>query len=80
MTYVITMGQAFRGDLEAAVKAMGARHIRGRFADGSTSWRVIAIFPRGVRQRDVTQTLWARWPSAQVAVKRAGPAEINYFI
>ena len=79
-TYVVTMGEQFRGALEVTLKAMGAGHVRGRYVDGSTSWQVIAIFPKRTRQRDVTQVLWAKWPAAWVNVKRPTTSEIEHFI
>ena len=78
-TYLIKMGEVFRGQIEEEVKRMGARHVRGRYMDGSTTWAVIAIFPKRTRQRDVTQMLWAIWPSAWVSVKKPTTAEINEF-
>jgi hypothetical protein len=60
------MGQAYRGALEQALREFGAIQLRGRFTDGSTKWSVLAIFPRGTRQRQIVQLLWARFPGASV--------------
>lgn len=69
--FQITMGQAFRGALEAALKEMGALDVRpGEYADDSTTWTVLAAFPVGTKRRDVAQLLWAKWPSASVTVER----------
>jgi len=72
MQYVITMGQAFRGQLEAALREMGAVIVRAQYVDGSTRWQVLARFPARTQQRDVTQLLWAKFPGAAVTVEPVG--------
>ena len=69
--FQITMAQAFRGQLEAALQEMGALDVRpGEYTDGSTTWTVLAAFPPRTRQRDVAQRLWAKWPSVSVTVTK----------
>ncbi|MGH7539341.1 MAG: hypothetical protein ACREMF_11955 [Gemmatimonadales bacterium] len=56
MTFTITMGQAYRDLLEDRLVRLGAVWTdHGRYTDGSTTWTVTAVFPRGTKQRDVTQ-------------------------
>jgi hypothetical protein len=78
MQYVITMGQAFRGALERALRELGAVIVRGLYVDGSTRWQVLARFPARTKQHDVTQLLWARWPSAAVTVEAVGEREVRF--
>lgn len=72
MQFVITMGQAFRGDLERALRALGGVIVRAQYVDGSTRWQVLARFPARTQRRDVTQLLWAKWPDAAVTVEPVG--------
>lgn len=66
----ISMGQAYASALENRILEMGGAVVNSGYADGSTTWTVVAEFPPRTRQRDVAQLLWAKWPSASVTVKK----------
>lgn len=68
MTLSITMGQAFRGALETALREIGATNLRGAYTNGSTTWTVRADFPARTRARVVQRRLWIKWPTVRVEV------------
>lgn len=73
MKLAITMAQSYRRSLEVIVELLGGGIIAQGFADSSTSWTVIAEFPKGTRPGSVQSAIWERCKGAQVTVAQQAP-------
>ncbi len=68
----VTMDQAFKNALAAALIKMGGTIHDERVSEGSTSWTALVTFPpEPSLHHKVTQLLWAKFPGASVRVEES---------